>query len=35
MSTALGSLLWVSLHEQGLNHMDSEVPASITQPVML
>lgn len=29
ISTALGTLLWVSVYEQGLNHMDSEfLPAS-------
>jgi len=31
---SLGTLLWVSLLEQGLNHMDPEVPANLSSSVM-
>ena len=35
LDVSLGSLLWVSLLEQGLEQMDSEVPANLSQSVML
>jgi len=35
LDVVLGSLLWVSLLEQGLEQMDSEVPANLSQSVML
>ena len=35
LDVALGTLLWVSLLEEGLDQMDPEVPAKHSQSVVL
>jgi len=34
LDVILGTLIWVSLLEQGLDHMDPEVSANVSYPVI-